>query len=350
MKSWKALILLLAILVVFTGCTPKSIEGNELASGSNNDNSEQVQEKKGVTIGKITVSEGTGYPLTVTDMLGNEIIIEKEPKRIAAISGSFLSLLYSVGGESICTSGKSANSPVPEAADTLPNIGKVFNPDVEKIIEMQPDLIIAQSGVQDSIMPVLKECGIPVLYLQMKTYDDVVNLLGVMGRISNHEDKAKEIIAKMDHDKKEIVDKLPKDTPNAVILYVTSQDISVKLSSSIAGNVAEILNIKNIASQADINGFSSENMPFSMETIIEKDPDVILVTSMLGEDTSAQKVIEDKLGTDPVWKNLRAVKEGRIVYLPQRYFLYNAGEDFTEGIEYMAKAVYPEIYGGLNGE
>ena len=349
MKGCKALTLLLMICLILSGC---GVGGNNGKNASAAKEIGQVQEasevKKGATIGKITASEGVGYPVTITDMLGNQVTLEKKPERIAALSGTFLSLLYAVGGESICTSGTSANSPIPPEADKLPNIGQVYNPNVEKIMELQPDLIIAQSGVQDIILPVLKECGIPTLYLQMRTYDDVINMLGVMGRIVNQEESAEAIIKNMEQDKKEIVDRLPKQPPSAVILYVTSQDIAVKLSGSIAGNVAEILKIRNIATETEINGFRTENMPFSMETIIEKDPDVILVTSMLGEGTSAQQIIEEKLGKDPVWKNLRAVKENRIVYLPQRYFLYNAGANFTEAIEYMAKAVYAEIYGGLN--
>ncbi|SHK15623.1 iron complex transport system substrate-binding protein [Geosporobacter subterraneus DSM 17957] len=349
MKGSKAITLLLMICLVFSGC---GAGGNSGESPSTAKEIGEVQEasevKKGVTIGKITASEGVGYPVTITDMIGNQVTIEKKPERIAAISGTFLSLLYAVGGESICTSGTSANSPIPPEADNLPNIGQIYNPNVEKIMELKPDLIIAQTGVQDIILPVLKECGIPVLYLQMRTYDDVINMLGVMGRIVNQEERAEKIIKKMEQDKKEIVDRLPKETPSAVILYVTSQDIAVKLSMSISGNVAETLKIKNIVAETEINGFKTENMPFSMETIIEKDPDVILVTSMLGEGTSAQQIIEEKLGKDPVWKNLRAVKENRIVYLPQKYFLYNAGANFVEAIEYMAKAVYPEIYGGLN--
>lgn len=351
MRRWKYLSITITLVLVLTGCGIKSQESDQKTHGktaASQEYLENIETKKGVTIGKVTASEGIGYPVTVTDMLGNKVIIERKPERIAAISGTFLALLYAVGGESICTSGSSATSPVPPAADNLPNIGKVFNPDVEKIISLKPDLIIAQSGVQDNIKPVLTQLGIPVLYFQMKTYDDVINMLGVMSRIVNQEEAANRIIKKMESEKKTIVDRLPQASTRAVILYATSQDIGVKLPNSIAGNVAEILKVENIAEEAETSVFRTENVPFSMETIIQKDPDVILVTSMLGDDTSPQQVIEKKLGNDPLWKNLRAVKENRVIYLPQKYFLYNAGADFVKAIEYMAKALYPDIYGDLN--
>lgn len=255
--------------------------------------------------------------------------------------------MYSVGGTSICAAEFGGGSPIPEGAESLPRIGAVYRPDVEKILELQPDLVIAQFGLQNSVVPALKQSEIPVLSLEMRTYQDVLDKLKMFGRIVGNEEKASELAAKMEKDKKSIVDKLPGKSAKVVILYATSQDVSVKLSNSIAGNVAEILKLENIAAGSKPEGMGGETIPFSMETIIEKDPDVILVTSMLSDQTSSQKVIEEKLGKDPVWKELRAVKNNRIVFLPQKYFLYNAGADFLKGIEYMAKGVYPEIYGEL---
>ena len=294
------------------------------------------------------VNESKGYPVTITDMLGNTVTLEKKPEKIAAISGTFLGLLYSLGGESICAAEFGGGSPIPEGAENLPTIGRVYRPDVEKIIGHQPDLVIAQFGLQNSVVPALKQSGINVLSLNMRTYQDVLDKLRIMGRIIGNEDKAEELVQEMEQDKKAIVDKLPDKAARVVILYVTSQDVSVKLSNSIAGNVAKILKLENIAEGCKPEGMGGETTPFSMETIIETDPDIILVTSMLSDSTSSAEVIEKKLGKDPVWKELRAVKEGRIVYLPQKYFLYNAGAGFVGGIEYMAKGVYPEIYGDLN--
>jgi len=296
------------------------------------------------------MSEGKGYPVTIEDMLGNKVTLVKKPERIAAISGTFLGVLYSLGGKSICMAEPGGGSPIPAGSENLPIIGKVYKPDVEKILEMTPDLVIAQFGLQNSIVPALKQSGINVLTLNMRTYEDVHHILRIVGRIIDSESKAEEIIRNMEKDKNEIISKLPSRKTKIVILHVTSQDVSVKLSNSIAGNVAEILKLENIAAGNKPQGMGGETIPFSMETIIEKDPDVILVTSMLSDNTSSKKVIEEKLGADPVWKELRAVKQGKIVFLPQKYFLYNAGADFVKGIEYMAKGVYPEVYGELDEE
>lgn len=297
----------------------------------------------------VTVSEGKGYPVTITDMYGNEVTLEKKPEKIAAISGTFLGVLYDLGGKSICTSETGGGAPVdPKDIEGLPVIGKVYKPDIEKIVALQPELVIAQFGLQNGVIPVLEQSKIKTLALHMRTYEDVIDNIRAMGRIIDEPNKAEEVIADMEKEKKALVDKVPEESKKVVILYATSKDVSVKLPKSIAGNVADILKLENIAAGCAPEGMGGETTPFSMEYIIEKDPDVILVTSMLSSDEDAKKVISEKLGKDSVWKELRAVKEGNIVYLPQKYFLYNAGCDFVDAIEYMAKGVYPEVFGGLD--
>ncbi|MBU5228192.1 ABC transporter substrate-binding protein [Clostridium senegalense] len=347
MKKVQILALIMVLSIGLTGCGVNKND-NKMENNTKSTMSEDIKDKDIGSKGNVTMSEGKGYPIVIKDMMGNEVTLQEKPKKIAAASSTFLGSLYAVGGESICTPNLSKGSPAPKEAENLPTIGKVYNPDVEKLISLKPDLVIAQFGIQNKLVPTLKESNIPVLVLQMKTYDEVLENLKIMGRIVGNEDKAEAIIDNMNKEKNSIVKKLPKESKKIVILYATSNDISVKLENSIAGNVAEILKLNNIASGKKPEKMGDEAIPFSIEEIVKEDPDVILVTSMVKSDEMAKEVIEKQLGSDPVWKNLKAVKDNKIVYLPQKYFLYNAGENFVDGIEFMAKGVYPEIYGELN--
>lgn len=335
MKKIQIVAFIMALSIGLTGCGAKNTK----------------VEMKGKDMGsvpKLTVSEGKGYPVTIKDIMGNQVTLKEKPKKIAATSGTFLGILYALGGESICTANLSGGSPAPKGAENLPSIGEAYNTDVEKLVSLKPDLAITQFGIQNKLIPALKASSIQVLSLQMKTYDEVLQNLKLVGRIVGNEDKAEEIISKMEKDKNYIVNKLPENPKKVVILYATSKDVSVKLQNSIAGNVAKILKLNNIAEGKKGEGMGEETIPFSIEEIVKEDPDVILVTSMVKSDKLAKEVIGKQLGKDEVWKNLRAVKNNKIVYLPQKYFLFNAGEKFVDGIEFMARSVYPEIYGELN--
>lgn len=346
-KFLKIVTILVVLSMLIVGCKQNSAKpgmGNK-PKGMNGSKPSGMAE---MSKSSITVSEGKGYPVTVTDKLGNSITFENKPEKIAAVSGTFLGLLYDLGGESICTTDYRGGAPVPvDKIKDLPVVGAVYNPDLESIIGLSPNLVMSQFGLQNRLAKSLKESKIPTLTFHMRTYTDVLDHIKAFGRILNTSEKATEIVNKMEQDKKTITDKLPEEGKKVVIIYATSKDISVKLNNSIAGNVADILKLKNIASGCTPEGMGGETTPFSIEYIIEKDPDVILVTSMLPSENQATQIINEKFSNDPLWSGLRAVKEGNIVYLPQKYFLYNPGTSFVDGIEYMAKGVYPEIFGEL---
>ncbi len=292
-----------------------------------------------------TFSSGTGYPLTITDRLGNTITLTKKPEKIAVLSGTNINLFYAVGGKSICTQTISGNLIVPEEVKSLPDIGNSYRPDIEKILALSPDLVIAQYGLQDSIVPALQQSKVPVVSVRMRSYEDVQNKARLFARILGTESKAEELITSMETKKQAILSKLPANGKKVMILYMTSQDVSVKLGRSVAGGVSTLLGLTNVASSSKTESLNTETTPFSMEEVVAQNPDYILVTTMLSDESTAPAMMEKKFGSDPVWKGLQAVKDKHVVFLPQRYFLNNAGPDYMNAAQFMAEAVYPECFG-----
>lgn len=333
---------ILFIAVSAASCT-SSDEGNLNTTEDNHENNRTET---------ITV-EGETYPLTIYDYLGKKLVLDKRPEKVAVTSGTPLNIWYSLGGKSICTSDISKNLKIiKEYKDEilqLPQIGAVYSIDMESIISQKPDLIITQFGPQSTQTEKLREMGFNVICTQTKTYDDVLSTYRAFGKILGAQEKAEEIIGGLDGKKQEIISKLPQKEISVAILYVTSNALSVKLDNSIAGDIANVLNLKNIASDLPPDTIGSENTPLDIEYIVEHNPDYVLVTSMISDNEAAKKTMEEEFTENPVWKGVEAISQGRVIYLPQEYYLYNAGPYYGEAIEYMARAVYPEIYGELEG-
>ena len=295
--------------------------------------------------------EGDGYPYTITDYMNNEIVLEEMPESWAVTSGTFINLWYRLGGESACTSDLGSvklDDSYEEEILALPSIGAVYNPNTEKIMEINPEVTIAQVGIQTTMANALSEMGKTAILLHMRSYTDVVDHTRLFGKLLDNEDEAEAIITEMEQGKQEIVDKLPDEPKSVVIMYVTSSSLAVKLDNSIAGDVANILGLENIASGLAPDTLGSETTPLDIEYIAEQNPDIILVTSMIASNEDAKRVMQEEFDTNPVWETVGAVQEGNVVYLPQEYFLYNPGHKYVNAIEYMAKGVYPEIYGLLD--
>lgn len=288
------------------------------------------------------------YPLTITDDSGQTITLKEKPQRVAVLSTTFIGIHYATGGTAIAKSSeKSGGSPIPEEAKKIDSVGMSGSIDLEKLISEKPDFVIGQVGLHEKLLDSLKSANIPCVLLKMKSYDDVIKKLELFGKLNDKVDKANALIKTVEDKKNDIVNKLPKKETKIAILFVTSQDVQLKLDNSIAGNVASILKLKNITSGITPPKAGTENIPFSMEKIIENDPDVIFVTMMGTTKELAEQEIKKDLEVNPAWSGLRAVKEKKIVYLPEDLFLYNRGDKFTDSIEYMAKAVYPDVYGKI---
>ena len=78
---------------------------------------------------------------------------------------------------------------------------------------------------------------------------------------------------------------------------------------------------------------------------MSKDPDYVLVTTMISSNEEARRTVEEQFASNPAWQSVNAITEGRVIYLPQEYYLYNAGPYYVDAIKYMAQSIYPEIYG-----
>ena len=103
------------------------------------------------------------------------------------------------------------------------------------------------------------------------------------------------------------------------------------------------MKLDNIASDLPPDTLGSETAPLDIEYIVEKAPDFVLVTSMISSNEEAQRMIAEEFERNSAWQTVEAVREKRIIFLPQKYFLYNAGHRYVDAIRFMAQAVYPEI-------
>ena len=287
--------------------------------------------------------------LTVSDYFGDETTLKALPERIAVVSGTPLVIWYDLGGSSICTSDISDNLKLVEGREEemlkLPDVGPVYSLNMEAVVAQDPQLIITQAGVQSAATETLREMGYPVISVMPRDFEEVLDCYQVFGAILGEEELAQKRIEELKAERDGYLMQAPKEGKKVVMLYLTASSLSVKLDSSIAGGIAKDLGIHNIASDLPPDTIGSENTPLDIEYIVEQDPDMILVTSMIGSDELAIETMEKHFSENRAWSTVTAVTEGRVYYLPQQYFLYNAGPYFNEAVHYMACTVYPEIYG-----
>lgn len=283
-----------------------------------------------------------GSYLTLKDDAGRTVVLPKKPERIVVLSTSFLELLYAVDGQAAGRPG-SRTADIPERAKAVPEIGFVYNVNTEKVLSLQPDLVIAFQGINDKLIPLLESSNIPVLLLKMKSFEDVTAKIKLFSEIAGTQEKGDTLVRNMNDRLAAITAKLPATPKKVAILHATAKSVTLELETSIAGDIAKRLKIRNVAADSKPLDADMDSTPYSLEKLVEQDPDLVLVVTM-GQVADIEKRMKADVETSPAWATLRAVKAGQILFLPQELFQLQPGTRMPEAVEYMAKLVYPEVY------
>lgn len=287
-----------------------------------------------------TKADGSGAYLTMTDAAGRQVVLPKKPERVVSLSPSYLSLIEAVDGK-IIGRATSKTGTIPESMKSVAEVGFVYNVNTESVVGLKPDLVLASKSQHEKLIPLLESNKINVVEFDAKTYDEVKKTITMLGDIYGTADKAKAENVALDNQINEIIKKLPKDKKKIVIMHTTASSVTVEGSRSIAGCVSDILGFDNVAA-ASLKG-KSDKTPYSMESLVGQDPEIIFITSM-GKADEIENRLRADFKNNPAWNSLKAVREGHVYVLPENLFLINPGLQYPEAVKFMAQQVYPEVF------
>lgn len=282
----------------------------------------------------------TGNYLSMEDAAGRQVTLAQKPERVVSLSPSYLSMIEAVGGK-IVGRATSKVGTVPESMKAVPEIGLVYNINMESLLGLKPDLVLAGKNQHEKFVPLLESNKINVIELDAKTFNEVKKTVTILGDVYGTQEKAKAENELLDKQVADVTSKLPKEKKRIVIMHATASAVTVEGAHSIAGCVSDLLGFENVAAAA-LKG-KSDKTPYSMETLVEQNPDIIFVTSM-GKPGEIENRLRVDFKNNPAWNSLQAVKAGKVYVLPENLFLINPGLRYPEAVKYMAQQVYPEVF------
>ena len=276
----------------------------------------------------------------VQDDLGREVTLEKKPERIVVTSASFLEPLHEVGGDVVGR--PDSKTKMPDYAKDKASVGKVYQIDVEKVLACEPDLVIINKGMNEKLVETLEASGIKTLVVDMKSYEDVKREVALFAQLTGEKEKGEALISSMDKKIQAVKEKIPQEKRRVAVIHSTNQGLTVQLSGSIAGSVAEMLGWENVAGDMTPLEKDPDSAPYSLETMVEK-TELLFVTSM-GKLEEIKASMDATMAENPAWQSVEAVRQGKVFYLPQDLFLLSPGLHYPEAVEMMARLVYPEAF------
>ncbi|AIG63459.1 hypothetical protein CATYP_00735 [Corynebacterium atypicum] len=184
--------------------------------------------------------------------------------------------------------------------------------------------------------------------LKVRSFDDLADTYKAFGVLGGDEQKASEAMQKIEADTLAVAEKIP-DSPEAqrstAVIFYAGGNIALKLENSIVGQMLHVLGVKNIATGLTPANPGSETAPLDIEAIIAKQPDSVLITSMSSSNEEAKDAVTKEFSSNNGWKAIDAVRENKVSFLPQQYFLYNAGPYYADALKYLSATIYPETFG-----
>lgn len=272
-----------------------------------------------------------------TDALDREITL-KTPKRVAILVGSFADVWSLAGGmdQIVATADETANQFNLDLDESVINIGTSKKPNIEWILSSKPDLVIAGATTASNVelLPVFEAADIPVVYFEVNTFEEYLDMLEVCTTLTGREDlyikNGLEVQEELEVIREAATDEA-QDPQDILYLRASPGKVTVKNSSrSILGEMLQDLGTNNIA---DHDHSLLENL--SLERILEADPEKIFIV-LQGHDTAKiEAFLQESILDTPIWQNLKAVQDGEVYFMDQR--LYN----------YKPNALWGEAYRGL---
>ena len=287
----------------------------------------------------------------VTDTTGREVHLPGEVKSIAVVPIPWASVAFAVDGSADRIAGMHPSAKAsyeksilkvlaPGMANAATDfVGQDFSIHMEELGKLNPSAIIVWNYQEDEIAQ-LEKLKVPTIALKYGTLEDVQNGIRVIGQVLGKEQRAEDLVgfqqdtmAYFDGKKAALEGKAkPK------VLYLRDRDLKVAAGGTVNTMMIETAGGVNVAK--DVQG---KWTPVTMEQIAAWDPDVIILSNF--DPIQPADLFEDKLEGQN-WKNIKAVREGRVYKAPIGLYRWDAPCVETPlMIKWIAQKLHPDVFG-----
>ncbi len=271
------------------------------------------------------------------DDAGHRIYLAKPPARIVSLAPSITEMLFSLGLDDQIV-GVTDFCDYPAAAKSKPKVGYA-NPSVEALVALQPELVLApRDFLRPDLQAKLEQLKISVFVLDARTLEDIPLQIQTLGRMFERSSAANEVTQIMRQRIAEIRRKTETLTAKRVLYVLNSRPLITVGPGSFIHQMIGLVGGINIAAQA---GMAYPRL--SMEAVLKEDPEVLIFPS--GEVETVPRSEQQQWRR---WDSLSAVKQHRFHEVSSN-LLNRPGPRIVEGLEQLAAAIHPEVFGSGEG-
>jgi iron complex transport system substrate-binding protein len=249
-----------------------------------------------------------------------------QPLRIVSLAPSVTEMLFRLGvGEALV--GVTDYCDYPPAAKQIECVGEFGKPNLERLLTVAPDLVLAAGLERNDLVPALRDAGIRVLDLRIRNIDEMLQGLRQIGQAVGKSEQAEELIAGMQAELAAIADQAAGAPRPRVFVEIWDNPLTTAGGSSFLDDVITRAGGTNVA-----HNLAQPYVHVSPETVIDWNPEVILSARMTPAGDPAAGYAQ-RIG----WAGISAVQHGRIIADIPADFLFRPGPRLIEGVKALAQ-------------
>lgn len=245
-----------------------------------------------------------GAAITVTDDLGQTVRLTEPAEKIVSLAPHVTELLFAAGaGEKLV--GVAAYSDYPPQAKALPRVGGYDKIDMERILLLQPDLIVAwASGSSPRQIDQLKQMGYTVFLSEPRALEAIPDALEKLGELAGTESAAKRAASAFRRRYRALKIRYQNRFALRVFYEIWNQPLQTINGDHIISKIIALCGGKNIF--AELGALAPV---VSLEAVLLRDPEVIVTGGMAAERP-------EWLDKWKKWEDLTAVKRHNLFFIP----------------------------------
>ena len=207
----------------------------------------------------------------VVDDLGQPLVLSQPAKRVISLAPHITENLYSVGAQEQLVAAVSYSN-YPQAAKTLPRVGDFANLNIERILSLKPDLVVAWiDGSSSAQLGRLEQLGIPVLRESPDSFAEIATSLRRLGMLTGNNREAERVARDLEARVGYLRERFQAETPLTVFYQLWHQPLITSNRSQLIDRIVRLCGGRNIFADRP------EIAPrVNIEAVIAADPDVIL--------------------------------------------------------------------------
>jgi iron complex transport system substrate-binding protein len=277
----------------------------------------------------------TPIPIAGIDDAGSPFEFSAPPGRIVSHVPSITETLFALGLDEEVV-GVSDYCDYPVEAQSKPSVGGYFDPSIEAMVGLDPDLVLTDGHVP--AIAQLEGLGIPFVVIQPSDIEGVLEDITLLGYITGTEQNAEDITGDMRGRIDAVADAVVGANMTRVFYVFDATDPTKPWTAGPGSFVDDLIRLaggENVAAQA-----AGAWVQFSLEELVDSDPEIIMVDSFHGTAVISPEAIPGLAG----WQDTTAARENRI-YVVDGDLVNRTGPRIVQGLEVMASIIHPGLFG-----